>query len=471
MGRVARVMGVGGLVLLLGAGGYAAADAYDVVPGVITLTPLPPTPTPFPTAPGAVGAPALTPVLANLTTDAVVPAAGQVTALLDALVVDRRLGPSVGAIVADQLTGKVLAQHDPDGAHTPASTAKLATAVAALSAIGTDKTFATRVVRTKADQIVLVGGGDMMLAAGKGDPKLVNGRAGLADLANQVARGLTLAGTATVTLGVDDTLFAGPALSPAWDASDLSNGFTAPISALAVNIAALKGDGEYPQRQPDPPLAAAAQFAAALGAEGITVAGPPTRVTAPGDAIQLGAVQSAPLGQLVGYFLDRSDNVITEVVGRLVAIDAGLPGSFDGATQAVLARDRTLDVNTAGAHLVDSSGLGSGSVLPVHTLLGLLQAVTGPKHPELRQIAAALPIAGLRGTLSGRFVGSPARGLVRAKTGSLAGVTALAGTVVDADGRALLFVVVADHTPAGGQAAPHAAIDGFVARLAGCGCG
>ena len=81
-----------------------------------------------------------------------------------------------------------------------------------------------------------------------------------------------------------------------------------------------------------------------------------------------------------------------------------------------------------------------------------------------------MPVAGLTGTLAERYTTTSARGLVRAKTGSLPGVTSLAGTVVDADGRQLLFAVLADQTPAGGQPAPRAAIDGFVARLAGCGC-
>jgi len=181
-------------------------------------------------------------------------------------------------------------------------------------------------------------------------------------------------------------------------------------------------------------------------------------------------VRSAPMGELVDYFLDTSDNVITEVVGRLVAIDAGLPGSFDGATQAILARAQRLGVDTTGARLVDASGLGDGSALPARTLLGLLRLITDPRHPELRPIAVGLPIAGLRGTLSDRFVASPARGLVRAKTGSLVGVTSLAGTVVDADGRQLLFVLVADRTPGGGQGAPRVAIDRFVEKLVGCGC-
>src|SRR3712207_587604 len=158
------------------------------------------------------------------------------------------------------------------------------------------------------------------------------------------------------------------------------------------------------------------------------------------------------------------------MVGRLVAVDAGLPGSFDGATQAVLGQIRALGVDTTGARLSDCSGLGDGSVLALTTVVGLLRLVTDPAHPELRGVAVGMPLAGFSGTLADRFTRSPAAGLVRAKTGSLPGVTSLAGTVVDADGRVLLFAVVADATPPGGQGAPRTAIDTFVSRLTAWGC-
>ncbi|WP_298461836.1 D-alanyl-D-alanine carboxypeptidase/D-alanyl-D-alanine-endopeptidase [uncultured Cellulomonas sp.] len=470
MGRAARATGVSALVLLVAAGGYATADAVDLVPGVLTLAPVPPPPEPFPTAPGAVPAPDLAAALPALDDAAPVPAAGPLAQSVAELVTDPRVGPSIGVVVADLLTGEVLASHEPEVPRTPASVAKVVTAVAALSAIGPDATVRTSVVRGGEGQIVLVGGGDMMLAAGQGDPTAVNGRAGLADLAEATARELTLAGTTTVRLAVDDTLFAGPALSPTWDPSHLVNGFTAPVTSLAVDIAKTRSDVEYSPRQADPALSAARAVADALAGYGITVEGEPVRGAAPADAVRLASVESAPLGEVVDFFLHTSDNAITEAVCRQVALDAGLPGSFEGGTEAVLAQARALGVDTSGARLSDCSGLGDGSALPTTTVLDLLRLVTDPAHPELRGVAVGMPLAGYSGTLADRFTRSSAAGLVRAKTGSLSGVTSLAGTVVDADGRALLFAVLADATPPGGQPAPRAAIDAFVARLAACGC-
>ncbi|WP_315099129.1 D-alanyl-D-alanine carboxypeptidase/D-alanyl-D-alanine-endopeptidase [uncultured Cellulomonas sp.] len=470
MTTAARVVGTGVLVLVLAGGAYVTADAYDVVPGMVTLEEPLPDPLPFPTAPGAVEPLDAVPALADLDPQAPLPPAAGVQALVDGLVKDPRMGPSVGVLVADQLSGDVLGSHLPEDGRTPASTAKLVTAVAALSTLGPDVTLPTSVVRGAGSGIVLVGGGDMMLAAGAGNPDAVDGHAGLADLAAQVARELQLEGVSTVTLGVDDSLFTSPTLSPTWNPADIAAGFVAPVTALAVDTAKIR-PGEYPPRHGDPSLAAAATFAQRLTEAGITVDGAPRRAERPGGGRQIGVVRSAPLDGIVHHFLDTSDNTITEVVSRLVAIQAGLPATFEGGTTAVLHAVAVAGVDTGGARLSDASGLGSGSVLPPSLLVGLLRLATDPAHGVLRDVATGMPIAGLTGTLSDRYTQSPARGLVRAKTGSLPHVTSLAGTVLDADARQLVFVVLADATPDGGQWGPRAAIDSFVTALSGCGCG
>ncbi|WP_318241252.1 D-alanyl-D-alanine carboxypeptidase/D-alanyl-D-alanine endopeptidase [Cellulomonas avistercoris] len=459
---------MGTLVVVLAAGGYATADAYDVVPGIVTLEPPVPDPLPFPTAPGAVEPTAVPRAVGDLDPQVPLPASDQVQALVDALVADPRLGPSVGVTVVDQLTGEVLAGSTPQVGRVPASTAKVLTGVAALTALDPDATLATRVVRVDDGTIALVGGGDMMLAAGAGDPTATHGRAGLADLAARTAAALALQGVTSVRLVVDDSLFTGPAVSPAWDPANVGEGFVAPVTALAVDVGRLR-DGEYAPRSADPSLQAAKVFAERLAEVGVTVDGTPVRGAA-GDGTELARVESAPVVDVVHYFLETSDNSITEVVSRLVALDAGLPPSFDGGTQAVLRQVGTLGVDVSGARLADASGLGDGSSLSPALLADVVRLTTDPAHPTLRDVAVGMPVGGLTGTLADRFTTSGARGLVRAKTGSLPHVTSLAGTVLDSQRRQLVFAVMADQTPDGGQWAPRQAIDGFVASLAGCGC-
>lgn len=469
MTTAGRVAGVGTLVVVLAAAGYATADAYDVVPGVVTLAPPVPDPLPFPTAPGAVAPTAAPRALGDLDPQVPVPAAAQVQALVDALVADPRLGPTVGVSVVDQLTGEVLASHRPDEGRVPASTAKVLTGVAALTALDPDERLATRAVRVGTDTLALVGGGDMMLAPGAGDPDATVGRAGLGDLATSTAAALALQGVTEVRLVVDDTLFSGPAQSPSWDASYVRDGFAASVTPLAVDIAKLQA-GPYPPRAVDPSIAAGRTFAERLAEVGITVRGDVTRVSSPVDGTEVARVESAPLVDVVHYFLETSDNTITEVVARLVAVDAGLPASFEGGTQAVLRQVANLGVDVSGARLVDASGLAAGSSLTPSLLASVLRVTTDPAHSVLRDVAVGMPVGGLSGTLSDRYTRSDARGLVRAKTGSLPRVTSLSGTVLDAQRRQLVFVVMADQTPEGGQWAPRQAIDGFVTSLAACGC-
>lgn len=459
--RAGRLIGSLLAVLVLGAGGYAAADAYDVVPGRLTLDPVPPTQAPFPTAPGAVPPPAAEVAVGHLDPDAPMPTPEAVTALADSLGADPRMGLSVGVVVTDVLTGQVLADVDGATPRTPASTAKILTAFAASTALGAERTLTTEVVQGEPGSIVLVGHGDMLLAPDAGDPDAVNGRAGLGDLARDTARALQAAGTTQVNLYLDDTVFAGPGWNPGWHPSHIQ--YVAPTAALAVNGGKTR-DVEFAPRYLDPAIEAAKSFAALLTAQGITVTGP-VRATAPAGATQLAAVESAPMRELIAHTIQWSDNTEADVLGRLVAIERGAPATISGATDSVVAEAGSL-VDVSGVVLADCSGLADGTRVPARVLTELLVLASTPGHTDLLPTVVDLPVSGWEGTLGDRYLEGPARGLVRAKTGSLPGVTSLAGTVLTTQGRLVAFAVVADRTPAGGQDAPRAAIDAFVAQLA-----
>ena len=460
------------LVVVLGGVGYAVGDAYDVVPGVLTVRPEPTPPQPYPVAPGA-----RTTVGPHAT---VLPPVGQAGRAPDAGAVAEQVGPhlsspalgaSVGAVVADALTGQVLFSVDPSGAREPASVVKLLTGAAVLSRLGGEATLPTLAVQgVSPDEVVLLAGGDVLLSAGAGDAESTVGHAGLADLAEQTARSLRAAGRSAVAVRLDDSVFAGPRIGPGWTQSDVDRGFVAPVSAVAVNAGRIE-DERYAARVDDPGLAAAQTFADLLLTEGIEVVGEVARAVAPDDPQVLGEVRSAPVADVVALMLAESDNTVAEALARVVARDMGRPTAFADAARAVLDEVAALGVDVSGATLADGSGLSDGSALPARLLTDLLAVAASPDHPELRPLLTGLPVAGLEGTLGRRFdeAGEAAGvGTVRAKTGSLTGVTSLAGTVTDAAGRLLVFAVLADRVP--DLAGARDAVDEAAAALAACGC-
>jgi D-alanyl-D-alanine carboxypeptidase/D-alanyl-D-alanine-endopeptidase (penicillin-binding protein 4) len=123
---------------------------------------------------------------------------------------------------------------------------------------------------------------------------------------------------------------------------------------------------------------------------------------------------------------------------------------------------------------VDGSGLSTDDQVPARLLGQILAAASGPASEQraarLRPLLSGLPVAGGDGTLDDRFGGadsSAGRGYVRAKTGTLTGVSALAGVVTDTDGRLLTFALMASGTsPA--EARPR--LDALAAALRECGC-
>ncbi len=262
-------------------------------------------------------------------------------------------------------------------------------------------------------------------------------------------------------LRYDDSLFAPPTTARSWPEEYVASGVVAPVTALSV------GDA----RVPDPSLEAARAFGAELIKAGIDVRGPVSGGRAPAGATELGGVDSRPLAVLVARMLTESDNDYAEAFGHLSAVAAGEPATFDGGATATIAAVRSLGVPTDGVRLSDASGLARDDAIPPRTLATLLATAGSPEHPELGAVLPGLPVSGFTGTLLDRFLDGPqarAAGLVRAKTGTLTGVSTLAGTVIDREGRVLAFAFLADRSPDVLEA--RASLDRSAAALAACGC-
>ena len=395
----------------------------------------------------------------------------RVAAALAPGLTDPDLGRHVVAAVAD-LSGSPEVWTSGDARFLPASVTKLLTLGAALDLLGPDHRFTTRVASgTTPREVVLVGGGDPFLGSRPPTPEeaatVYPPRVDVTSLARTTAQ--ALGGRGRVRVRFDDSLFTGPADNPAWRRDYVTDDIVSPITALMVD-GGREADGS--ERSADPSLAAARAFAAGLVEAGLKVIGTPERVVVRPGAAELAAADSAPLADIAERILEVSDNEGAEVVGHQVGIAASGAGSFEAGAAGVVDGLRAIGIDVSGTELYDGSGLSRRNRVTTLLVLGLLQHAAGPDGQRMRSLVSGLPVAGFTGSLAYRFDGDPpqARGLVRAKTGTLSGVHALAGMVVGRDGTPMVFVVAADRAPPGDKLGAQEAIDRLAASLAACRC-
>ena len=249
----------------------------------------------------------------------------------------------------------------------------------------------------------------------------------------------------------------------------------AKVQPIMVDVESAQEEIDSGQRAghpDDPAMHAAKIFAEHLSEAGITVDGDASRAAAPSGAKELASVSSAPLSDILSVSLKSSNNTMTEVEGRLVALQAKETADFAGASKAVTARLRKDGFDVSGLTLLDASGLAKGNKVPARLLTQILAKAAGDEGGSAgRTLIADLPVAALDGTLGNRLHDTSAAGTVRAKTGTLDQTSSLAGVVTTADGRQLAFSILANGFAANSSSAVGAAIDShFVAPLAACGC-
>jgi D-alanyl-D-alanine carboxypeptidase/D-alanyl-D-alanine-endopeptidase (penicillin-binding protein 4) len=113
---------------------------------------------------------------------------------------------------------------------------------------------------------------------------------------------------------------------------------------------------------------------------------------------------------------------------------------------------------------VDGSGLSRRNVIAPDALIAVLTRMHDPS--AMSPWMLALPLAGVDGSLAARMKGTPAEGTVRAKTGTMSNVRALAGYAITRDGEHLAFAAIVNNFEGTGAQA-NDALDTIAARLAG----
>src|SRR5690606_17189427 len=116
-----------------------------------------------------------------------------------------------------------------------------------------------------------------------------------------------------------------------------------------------------------------------------------------------------------------------------------------GAAGAAVADSlfRLWGLDPAPMRFADGSGLSRYDLVSPELLGGVLSHMR--RRPNCEPWDAALPVAGVDGTLADRMREPPLRGNVHAKTGTLSGVRALSGYLTTARGELLAFSILVNH--------------------------
>jgi serine-type D-Ala-D-Ala carboxypeptidase/endopeptidase (penicillin-binding protein 4) len=346
--------------------------------------------------------------------------------------------------------GRVLYERGPDLPLIPASTLKLATATALLRRIDSGQRLRTSVVAAAdpvegriAGDLWLVGGGDPVLGTAPWaahftrQPQLFTPMEVLAD--RVVAAGVReIAGRVTG----DDSRYDRVRYVSTWPASYAKESEIGPLSALTANDGFRVWSGGSLVPFADPAAGAAAVLTDLLRARGVMVGGEAGSGDAPAGTSSLASIDSPTIGELAAQMVRESDNGTAELLVKELGRRVAGQGSTAAGTAAVMETLGQRGLPLPGVRVMDGSGLDRASNVTCRLMVRLLE-VEGPGGI----IDRALPVAGQTGTLFKRFLGSPVAGRLRAKTGSINGVAALAGRVVSPSGEELTFAFLQNGQP------------------------
>ena len=335
---------------------------------------------------------------------------------------------SIGIKVVAVETGEVIYGKNMHKLHHPASTTKLFTAATALAKLGADYRFETTVY---IDADISEGIANNIYLKGKADPVLqrndiVKLGDALLQTGIQSVRGKII---------IDDTYLDRVPEGPGWMRDDR------PLIISALSIREIEPDTNTWNRA----YACGHLLKTALMERGIRVPGEVVSGAVPSDAKVIAKHLSPPLAHILKLMNKPSDNWIAELVFKTIGAEVmGEPGTWQKGRQALTEFLGEVMDDPSPHRFVDGSGLSRYSLLNAELLTKLL--VYMYQNFELMpEYLASLPIAGVDGTLKNRMQGVYAEKVLRAKTGTLSGVSALAGYTVTVDDEVFAFGILISH--------------------------
>ncbi len=409
----------------------------------------------------------------------------------------------VGVRAVDVETGRVLYEKNGDRGFNPASNMKLLTSAAALDVFGPSETFETRLLAADPHEGVVEG---PLYVEGEGEPFLL-----FEDFVDWAAE-LHLKGVERIEgdLVIDDSIFDGDYLPPAFDQKDEDASYRAPIGAVSVNFNAVTiivTPAEKPGRAPGvrmfppndhvtianeaqtvvgpgqqldfdseadgeggtrikvggvvgtgseevrsrlridhPPAYAGAVLRAALAMVGVEIEGKVRTGETPEEAEVVVSHESQPLSYILLAMNKWSNNFMAEQLFRRLGVDdEETPSSWEASRERLLAFIERAGLEPDALTVKNGSGLYDGNSVSPRQFTTLLTYML--EHRAAPEFLASLAIGGKDGTLEDRMTDEQVAGRVRAKTGTLAHVSALSGYVTTQSGRRVAFSILLNETP------------------------
>ena len=381
---------------------------------------------------------------------AITPIAPPLVPLTISAALQQILGDTSGCLLVEDAgtTDTIIFDRHAGSSFVPASSQKMLVAAAAISRLGPDYRYETKVVASRPPEggalhdAWLVGGGDPFVAT----PEYAGYLATRPRTVDSPVTPLTVLADELVAMGIkaipgglhtDESRYAPQRSVPTWKPSYVTEAEVGSLGALTVNEG-LASWGANQRVAPDPAMSAAAALGRLLSDRGVQLPGPTAGSRAPADGVVIATLRSAPLADIVAAMLRASDNYVAEMLVKEIDRSHGGPGLTASGTVRVVEENARLGVPVDGVSMADGSGLDTGNRATCRSLLGALNL---SRQPKFSVLDSGLAIAGHTGTLARRYQGSPAQSVLAAKTGWINGAVAMVGRVATQPTRRFALVV------------------------------